>query len=360
MRVALLAPANSVHTVRWANGLAGRGLEVHLITAHEPLPEIDAAVHLHRLAIPAPWAYLLAAGRLARCLAGIRPDLLNVHYASGYGTLARLSAFHPTLVSVWGADVYDFPRISPLHRQLVRSNLTWATGVASTSICMARRVETLCAPRALFVTPFGVDERVFTPGRSAEPGIVIGTVKALAPKYGIDVLLEAFFRVRQRLGNRAAEVRLEITGGGADGVSLQAQAHRLGLQDAVTFHGPVPHARVPAMLHRLDIFVALSRDDSESFGVAAVEAASCGKPVVVSDAEGLSEVTRHGETGFVVPRDDPDAAADAILGLVRDERLREVLGRAGRDHVLRHYTWEHSLDRMIDAYAKVMSSRSTG
>jgi glycosyltransferase involved in cell wall biosynthesis len=110
------------------------------------------------------------------------------------------------------------------------------------------------------------------------------------------------------------------------------------------------------MLHRMDIFVALSRE--ESFGVAAIEAAACEKPVVVSDAEGLAEVTRHEETGLIVPRDHAAAAADALTRLVRDEALRTRLGRAGRARVLQHYTWDRSLDRMIEVYRAVLAGPS--
>lgn len=355
MRVAFLAPANSVHTVRWTNGLAGRGLDVHLISAHAPLAGIDRAVTVHRLALDAPWAYLLAFRQLRRCLAAIRPDLLNAHYASGYGLLARLAGFHPALLSVWGADVYDFPHVSALHHQVIRRNLGWADAVASTSECMARQARAVGAPRKVFVTPFGVDEDIFLPGRTGDSTIVVGTVKTLAPKYGIDVLIRAFARVRNCV-RTTTPLRLEITGGGPEEAALKALAQSLGLADCVLFHGAVRHDRVPEMLRRLDVFVALSRDDSESFGVAVVEAAACGLPVVVSDAEGLVEVTRNGETGLVVPRNDPDAAADAIVRLVEDSRLRESYGRAGRAHVLRHYCWRRSLDLMIAAYEEVFAA----
>ena len=69
----------------------------------------------------------------------------------------------------------------------------------------------------------------------------------------------------------------------------------------------MPHTSVPQELARLDIYVALSRMDSESFGVAIIEAGVAGRPVVVSDAGGLPEVTIDGVTGLVVPREDPSA-----------------------------------------------------
>ena len=159
--IALLGAANSIHMQRWANGLALLGLDVHLITAHDVMPGINQTIKVHRLQYSAPWAYLLSATEIENYLAVIKPDLLNVHYATGYGLLARRVGFQPTLLSVWGSDVYDFPEKSALHRWLVRSNLQSAAAVASTSECMARRTSLVGSPKQLFVTPFGVDESLF-------------------------------------------------------------------------------------------------------------------------------------------------------------------------------------------------------
>src|SRR5699024_6142017 len=101
-----------VHTMRWVNGLAARGIEVHLATVHEPTFEYDARVVVHRLFPRAPFGYVLSVASLRRLIRRVAPDLLNVHYATGYGLLARLSGFRPTLLSVWGSDVYCFPEKS--------------------------------------------------------------------------------------------------------------------------------------------------------------------------------------------------------------------------------------------------------
>ena len=359
LRIVLLGPANSIHIQRWANGLASRGLDVHLLTAHDVIQGIDPLIKVHRLQHSAPWAYLLSATEIENHLNVIKPDLLNVHYATGYGLLARRSGFQPTLLSVWGSDVYDFPEKTALHRWFVRGNLQSAKAIASTSECMARRTSLIASPKRLFVTPFGVDESLFKPAPTKDEAgkLVIGTVKTLSKKYGIDVLLHAFALAAKELG-ASTELSLEITGTGPEEATLKELVVQLGIASAVTFHGAVPHARVPEMLQRLNIFAALSRDDSESFGVAAVEASACGLPVVVSDADGLAEVTLHGKTGFVVPKGNPQAAACALVQLAKDKELRQTLGAAGRQHVLHHYTWSKSLDTMIAAYQTVISQRA--
>ena len=188
MKIVLLAGANNIHSTRWANGLVERGVEVHLVSAHVCLHQLDIRVHYHQLSILAPWGYLASVPELKKLLKDIKPDLMNAHYASGYGLLARLTNFKPLLLSVWGSDVYDFPSKSSLHHRLLRGNLKAATALASTSHCMARRTKNILDDREIFITPFGVDESIFYPPEreslcEAEKEIVIGTVKSLKDKF---------------------------------------------------------------------------------------------------------------------------------------------------------------------------------
>ena len=113
---------------------------------------------------------------------------------------------------------------------------------------------------------------------------------------------------------------------------------------------------MPAWLNRLDIYAAPSRLDSESFGVAVIEASACALPVVVSDVGGLPEVVRDGETGLIVPRDDVPALQAALKRLVLDAALRERLGQGGRAHVEREYEWGHCVDLMERCLERVAQS----
>jgi glycosyltransferase involved in cell wall biosynthesis len=302
------------------------------------------------------------------------PDLVNVHYASGYGTLATLAGVHPRLLSVWGSDVYEFPDQGWLPGWLLRRNLRRADAIASTSRAMAQRVRELTPERrAIAITPFGVDMEAFAPvdadiaagvrsphadvlplaDSSASFGVTVGTVKSLAPVYGIDLLLRAFAGLcaDPRI---PADCRLLIVGDGPQRAELEALAGKLGIAARTGFAGAVPHADVPSWLHRLDIYVAASR--AESFGVAVVEASACGLPVVVSDAGGLPEVVRDGETGLVVPVGDVDALRTALATLVLDPTRRARMGAAGREFVSQEYAWPACLARMEAAYRHLLAA----
>ena len=359
MRIAILAAGNTIHTVRWVNALSEKGHNVHLISLHKIDDTIVSRVHMHKLPVKGKVGYWLNGASLRRILGRVKPDLLNVHYASGYGTLGRLGAFHPTILSVWGSDVYDFPLKSPLHRFLLVRNLRYADHICSTSKVMAeqtRRIDSRI--ESITVTPFGVDTGAFAPrqdGRDTEC-LTIGTVKSLAHKYGVDILIRAFDRVYRSIlkedSGKAGRLRLLIVGGGPDRGKLEQLASDLGISGICEFTGQVAHSEVPQYLNRLDIYVAASR--LESFGAAVLEASACGVPVVVANVGGLPEIVVDGDTGIIAEKDSPEAMAGALSRLIEDDALRVKMGSTGRRHVMENYEWKNSVEIMEGVFRKAL------
>ena len=346
LHVALLGAASSVHLQRWAIGIHDRGHKVTVISqhAHErlPLPSGVSCIEL-------PWrsgkGYVLNAPSLRSLLGELQPDVLSAHYASGYGVLAALARYKPTMLSVWGSDVYEFPHRGLLQRTLLKWSLRSADVLASTSHVMAEEVRRWSpVGKAIHITPFGIDTSLFFPAPAlrADDVLTIGIVKSLEPTYGVDVLLHAFSLLRQDHAN----TRLIVVGSGSQLAQLKDLSVKLGIQEDVEFVGAVPHAEVPSWLNRFDIYVAPSR--SESFGVAVLEASACALPVVVTNVGGLPEVVMADQSGLVVPSEDPDALRDALASLVASPSLRERLGRFGLERVRAQFEWGHCVDVMID------------
>lgn len=355
MTIALLSAASSVHTIRWANAFLQRGQRVHLITLHAPGAGLDPGVIVHRLPFLGGLGYLLNGPRLAKLLRRLVPDVVNAHYATGYGTLARWCAGIPVVLNVWGSDVYAFPDKSILHRRLLLRNLLASDHLVSTSEAMAARIRSLTdRPLPMTVVPFGVNVDLFRPKKQVlESGpITIGTVKSLEPVYGVDLLVEAFIRL---CGTEdLPQIRLRITGAGTQQHRLEQALRSAGLAHRAFFAGAVPHEQIPAELAELDIYVALSR--AESFGVAVIEASACGLPVVVSNVGGLPEVVDDGVTGLVVPANDVEAAVVALGKLLRSPDLRHRMGKAGRSVVKERFSWDRCVDRMVEVLEQVQRS----
>lgn len=353
--VLYLASAKSIHTVRWVNAIAQAGIKVHLASLDAPTEPIDPRVSLHfaRHGRGMRFGYFANVLWCRKLIAQLKPALLHAHYASGYGTLAGLCGFHPTILSVWGSDVYEFPYQSPLHRRLLQFNLRHADRILSTSHAMAMQTSKFTA-KEITVTPFGVDLEKFKPlplpPFFSEGDIVVGTVKTLAEKYGIEYLIRAFSLLKKKLP--ATPLKLLIVGDGPQRAMLEDLARSCGLSQDTCFTGPVPHAEVPRYLNAIDVVVVPS--DSESFGVAAIEASACCKPVVVSDVGGLPEVVEDGVTGLVVKSRDAEAIADAVAMLVARPDLQRKLGEAGRDRVVRHYEWNANVAGMLSVYDNIL------
>lgn len=361
-KIALLAGISSIHTTRWANTLADRGHDLHLITQHRGGDMVSEGVKVHYLPFQGNKGYFLNVLFFRKLLGKLKPDLLHAHYASGYGTLGRLCGFNPYVLSVWGSDVYDFPYESPFKMRLLQKNLQAADLIASTSHVMAKQIKKIYRGLSeIHVTPFGINTAIFKPSTSEnnKSTITVGTVKTLSFKYGIDTLIKGFAAARNSLiqydKRTASNMRLLIVGGGEDRVSLERLTESLNIANVTEFTGVVPHALVPKYLNKLDIYIAASRLDSESFGVAILEASACALPVIVTNTGGLPEVVEAGVTGEIVPRDDPDTLAKAIEKLALDKNLRKKMGRAGLQRVIDQYRWEDSVSIMENVYRQAVS-----
>ena len=134
-KVFFIGPANSVHTVKWVNALS-EYFEMHLIYCSNHLPDkdkIDARVILHQLKYKAPIGYYWNAKELQELYQKLNHQIINCHYASGYGTLSRKAELSPVLLSVWGSDVYEFPKESWLKKRIFSKNIKFDDCIASTS-----------------------------------------------------------------------------------------------------------------------------------------------------------------------------------------------------------------------------------
>jgi glycosyltransferase involved in cell wall biosynthesis len=358
MRIALLSAAKSIHTIRWANVLAARGYKVALFSLYKHKINNDVfspEIELHYIGGNTTLSYWTGAGQLKKALAAFNPDIINAHYATGYGTLARRARFFPLLLSVWGSDVYDFPYMSFIHKWIIQQNLKSATCIASTSYAMAEQVKrVLLGDKKIFITPFGVDcDKFKRISPLPQNKLTVGIVKALEPKYGVDYLLRGFALLKIRLeheGKMPADgVSLEIYGAGSQLKMLESLSRELHIAGCTHFRGAIPNTQVAQAINGFNIFCAPSTLDSESFGVAAVEAMACETPVIVSDADGLKEVTLDNETGYIIPKCDYISLADKLYLLACNPQLCEKMGKAGRKHVLAHYDWKNNVITMEDA-----------
>jgi phosphatidyl-myo-inositol dimannoside synthase len=205
--------------------------------------------------------------------------------------------------------------------------------------------------RRVRVVHLGTDPTWFRPGidvtaareRFALPdrgGRWIVTVARLQEHKGMDTVIRALPAILAR----APDVRYAVAGTGPDRERLESLAQELGLGDRVRFLGGVGDQDLPAFYNLASVYVGASRRAGrlgvEGFGISLVEASACGLPVVAGHSGGIPDAVRDGETGFLVPPEDPAALADAITRLLADTELAGRIGAAGRRAVETYYNWD--------------------
>ncbi len=266
----------------------------------------------------------------------------------------------PYGVVLHGAEV-TVPGRLPLTAQALARVLRGAELVVSAGGYAAREAER-CAGRSLpvVVVPPGVDTGRFRPLEDTErdevrarlgvgPGdVVVGSVSRLVPRKGMDVLIDAAARLR----DRHPSLRVLIAGRGRDEARLRRRIAATGAP--VELVGFVADADLPAFYGALDVFAMLCRNrwaglEQEGFGIVFAEAASCGVPVVCGRSGGSAEAVEDGVTGIVV--DHPRAVAETVAALdelCADARLRADLGAAGRRRVIERFDYDVLAARLAD------------
>jgi glycosyltransferase involved in cell wall biosynthesis len=163
-------------------------------------------------------------------------------------------------------------------------------------------------------------------GRSGLTKPMVLAVGRLTDQKGFDLLIPAFARVSRD----EPDWGLRICGSGPLRKQLNQLAAEHGAAERVTLHGKVRARRVAEYMEQASIFVLSSR--SEGFPVVLLEAMSKGLPVVSFDCPtGPADIVEHGRTGLLVPPEDTEALADAMLELIRDEPKRRRFGAAAAE-----------------------------
>ena len=361
MKILFLSAADNYHTKKWCSYFISKGHQVHVISLTEG--NIDGAV-VHYLDCGVKTSdcdlkklkYLTVVKKVKKIICEIDPDIVNAHYASSYGMIAALSNINRYVLSVWGADIYDFPQKSLLHKLYIKYVLKKASFIFSTSNAMASEINKY-TNKKIYITPFGVKTDIFSPdkrSRKNDGKLVIGTIKALTPKYGIDVLLKAIKILRD---NTDFNINLRIAGKGDYEFEYKQLAKDLKISDITDWLGFISQEDVAKEWANMDIAIIPSTLNSESFGVSAVEAEACGVPVIISDIPGLMEATNPSISSLVVKRKDPKELANAIEKLANNPNLMKQMGKKGREFVIKKYSYDICFKHIENLFIKIVNGK---
>lgn len=183
-----------------------------------------------------------------------------------------------------------------------------------------------------------------------EQAMVVGSVSRLVPVKGIEYLLRAIGRLCEELPGTA--VRLLLVGDGPARSKLEALTRELGIDQKTLFVGH--RADVYDLMNSLDIFALPSLH--EGMPIALLEAMALGRPVVASRVGGIPEVVTDGAEGRLVPAQDVDSLMQALKELALSGTLREKLGRAGKERILRSFVRKHRAAEVRELYWSLVNA----
>ena len=349
--------------------LARGGDDVHFISYAMPsrLNILHERVRFHEVTVtpyplfdPYPPYTLALATKMAEVAAYEKLDVLHVHYAIPHAISAYLAkqilveqrlrfitTLHGTDITLVGRDESYLP--------ITKFGIESSDGVTAVSLWLKEETaRNFATDKEIEVIPNFVDPSRFKRhaseirkmlGASGEK--LICHVSNFRPVKRIMDVLQVFALVSRRIPSR-----LIMVGDGPDRSKAEAFCRDRRLRDRVFFLGNVTN--LEEVLSASDLFLLPS--DTESFGMAALEALASEVPVIATSAGGLPELVIDGENGYLLPVGDVDAMADRAVEILSDDALRKRMGTLGRQLAVERFNVTNVVPRYRQFYEKIISS----
>ena len=330
---------------------------------------IDLAEHLSFVTgnFSEPMAFSLRAWRHLRTRRG-HFDLVHDNQTLGWGILGLLRQGWPLLETIHHPITVD-RRLELAHARTLREQIGKRRWYAFTKMQtqVARRLPRVLTvsesskrdiandhgvpPERIHVVPVGVDPELFAPlpEIARVPGRLITTASADVTMKGLSFLLEAVAKLRTE-----RHVELTIIGKAKADSAASRAITELGLAEAVTFVSGVSDRRIVELYAEAELAVVPSL--YEGFSLPAIEAMSCGVPLVATTGGALPEVAgTHGETCFLTEPGDAEALAAVLQHALDHPDARARVGKAGRRRVVNQWSWRHTAERTVEQYRAVLA-----
>jgi len=347
------APGDQVHVISYAmpSRLAIRSPDLffhEVVVPHYPLFDYP------------PYSLALAT-KMVEVARHAQLDVMHVHYAVPNAVSAVLAKQIlaprplPVVTTLHGTDV-TLVGIDPNYLETTRFGIEQSDAVTTPSDYLrTTTLEQLGIALPIDVVPNFIDPDRFDPagsclgaGRWAQAGEkLLVHISNFRPVKRVHDVLAVFHRVHRE----RPDTRLLMVGDGPDRSPAEQYCRTHGFCDAVTFTGTI--FAVEEVLIGADLFLFTS--ESESFGLAILEAMACGVPVIATGAGGVPEVVTDGETGYLHPVGDVDAMAASALRLLADDELRRRFGRAARRRAVKHFAEADMVGRYRAIYQRVLA-----
>lgn len=349
--------------------LAERGHNVHFISSSLPtrLTELNDRVHFHEVDMMSyplfdhqPYTLALATkmGTVAR---SENLDLIHVHYAIPHSISAILAResikskrYLPVITTLHGTDI-TLVGADRSYLPITRYALQESNGVTAISKFLKQAtIETFDFDEIEVIPNFicpkdyrrNLESRLRTELAPNGEKLLVHVSNFRPVKRPVDCV-----EILAKVLRQGEKARLIMVGDGPERAETKFRAKQLEIEENVIFVGKQP--KISDYLEIADVFLLPS--ETESFGLAALEAQSCEVAVVASRVGGIPEVVNDGETGFMSNVGDVEKMADDVVKLLKDDDLRLEFGKRGRELAISRYNTDLIIPQYISYYEKVLA-----
>ncbi len=348
--------------------LAERGHSVHFISYALPtrLCELGERISFHEVEMfdyplfEFPPYDLALASKIIEVAEMEQLDLMHMHYAIPHATAAylaremlRVKRYLPFVTTLHGTDI-TLVGARKSFMPITRFSIAQSDAVTAVSTYLAEETCRIFGQDQVEVIPNFINSSQYwrRPNEDlratlAQPDeSILMHVSNFRPVKRIEDCIHAFAQVRKSL-----RARLVMCGDGPSREGAERLAADYGLADDVLFIGQVPN--IADFLSVADILLVPS--ETESFGLAALEALACEVPVIATRVGGLGDVVLEGETGYLVEVGDIKTMAERAVDLLQDDKKRRHMGARGRAWAIERYNTERVIPQYIDLYQRVLA-----
>lgn len=291
-------------------------------------------------------------------------DIIHSHltYPTGQaGTIVKKLRDKPHIITVQGGDLLDYKEFTGKFGGIIRPLISWSLRncdiVHSVSNYCSNEAEKLGAKKTIII-PNGVYLEDFKPIDEIDKKKlrekygynkkIIISVSRLTPKNGMDVLIRACHRLRNK-----HDLVLLIIGDGPQREELTILIKDLDMEETVKLMGFIPHEDVPKIMNIADIFVRPSLQ--EGFGISFIEAMSCRLAIIGTNVGGIPDIIQSEKNGFLVEPDNIDDLAKKIDIFLSEDKLRQEFADAGYQTVKDKFEWNIIFKEMDNLYNNVLN-----
>jgi L-malate glycosyltransferase len=356
--IALARGGDDIHFISYA--LPSR-LNIYL---HERVRFHEVTVTSYPLFDPYPPYTLALATKMAEVAANEKLDVLHVHYAIPHAISAYLakqilgSAGLKVITTLHGTDITLVGR-DESYLPITKFGIEVSDGVTAVSEWLKKETtKNFSTKKAIEVIPNFVDPDRFQKQRSSFCNMFGETTDKLMchvsnfrPVKRIMDVIQVFEKV-----SRVVPTKLMMIGDGPERSKAETYCRDHGLRQRVFFLGNVPN--LEEVVGGSDVFLLPS--ESESFGMAALEAMASEVPVIATQAGGLPEVVADGVSGYLLPIGDVDGMAERAIEILSNDELALRLGRAGRATAIEKFAEAKVVPQYREAYERVIAGERVG